>query len=65
MSTVSKKADERERLLGSVRDAFQLFDRDGSGSISAEELADAMKRLGQNPSDKEVNYIPRTRVINW
>ncbi|KAJ8309333.1 hypothetical protein KUTeg_014207 [Tegillarca granosa] len=32
-----------------------MFDKDGSGSISAEELGHIMKALGQNPSRQELD----------
>ena len=37
---------DRER----VRNAFHLFDIDGNGVISADELGTLLKTLGQNPS---------------
>jgi len=36
------------------KDAFSIFDKDGDGTISTSELAEAMKSLGQNPSDGEI-----------
>lgn len=36
------------------REAFNLFDRDSNGSISASELATVMKSLGLSPSETEI-----------
>ncbi|KIW82217.1 hypothetical protein Z517_05244 [Fonsecaea pedrosoi CBS 271.37] len=36
------------------KDVFALFDKDGSGTITAQELGEIMKSLGQNPSDSEL-----------
>ncbi|OHT03542.1 EF hand family protein [Tritrichomonas foetus] len=37
-----------------LREAFNLFDKDGSGTISSEEIRVALRVLGYNPSDDEV-----------
>lgn len=39
------------------RDAFGLFDKDGSGMIDAWELKEALKAMGQHPTDEEVMQI--------
>ncbi|CCK71480.1 uncharacterized protein KNAG_0H00640 [Huiozyma naganishii CBS 8797] len=39
------------------RDAFDLFDKDKSGSISASELTTVMKSLGLTPSEDEVRDL--------
>jgi calmodulin len=36
------------------RDAFKVFDIDGSGSISLSELRKLMEKLGQNLSEAEI-----------
>lgn len=36
------------------KDAFAIFDKDGGGSITTEELGDVMKSLGQKPSQHEL-----------
>lgn len=40
-----------------VREAFKLFDVDGNGTITAEELGTVMRSLGQNPSGQELTDI--------
>jgi len=40
--------------IQAYKDAFAIFDKDGDGTISTSELAQAMKSLGQNPSDAEI-----------
>jgi calmodulin len=40
-----------------LREAFKLFDKDGDGSITAEELGTVMRNLGQFPSMDELNMM--------
>ncbi|KAJ4474361.1 hypothetical protein J3R30DRAFT_3508317 [Lentinula aciculospora] len=40
-----------------IRQAFQVFDKDGNGSISAKELKAVMESLGEKLSDKEVDAM--------
>lgn len=37
-----------------IREAFNVFDKDGSGKISGEELRSIMKSLGEDLTDEEV-----------
>jgi len=36
------------------KEAFELFDKDGSGSITTKELLYVMRSIGQNPTEDEV-----------
>jgi len=39
------------------RKAFLLFDKDGNGRITADELIDVMRTLGQSPTSREVEEM--------
>jgi len=40
-----------------LREAFELFDTDGSGSIEATELMTAMSALGFEPKESEIKKM--------
>ncbi len=40
--------------IDKCREAFERFDKDGSGSIDAWELKETLKAMGQNPTEEEV-----------
>ncbi len=40
-----------------IKDAFDLFDADGSGHIDFRELKVAMTALGQKPNDRDIRAI--------
>lgn len=43
--------------LAEFKEAFSLFDKDGDGTISSDELGVVMRSLGQNPSDQELDDL--------
>ncbi|GAA5816564.1 hypothetical protein MFLAVUS_010094 [Mucor flavus] len=43
-----------QEQITEYREAFQLFDRNGDGSISASELGVVLRSFGMNPSDAEL-----------
>ena len=49
-----KKKDIDPQAEAELREAFELFDKDRSGSIDKEELGLVMKSLGQDLSDSDL-----------
>ena len=43
-----------EEQIAEFKEAFGLFDKDGSKMICCKELGIAMKSLGQNPTEAEL-----------
>ena len=43
-----------EEQIAEFKEAFSLFDHDENGSISAVELGEVLKALGQNPTKNEL-----------
>eukprot|EP00092_Neocalanus_flemingeri_P041456 GFUD01045142.1.p1 GENE.GFUD01045142.1~~GFUD01045142.1.p1 ORF type:complete len:148 (+),score=67.98 GFUD01045142.1:62-505(+) len=39
------------------KEAFDEFDKDGSGAISSKELLGVMRAMGQNPTEDELNSL--------
>eukprot|EP00105_Crassostrea_gigas_P031105 XP_011453688.2 PREDICTED: uncharacterized protein LOC105346686 [Crassostrea gigas] len=46
-----------EGQIRELREAFRLFDKDGDGSITTDELGTVMRNLGQFPSSDELNLM--------
>lgn len=40
--------------IDEFKEAFMMFDKDGSGTINTKELGVAMRSLGQNPTEQEI-----------
>ena len=53
MSTNVQPRDFQQEM----RAAFEVFDQDGSGTISAEELRKVMKSLGEDLTDAEIDEM--------
>lgn len=48
-----------QERIDEFREAFQLFDRNGDGNISAKELGVVLRSFGMNPSDAELQDMVR------
>ncbi|EEA21351.1 hypothetical protein TMatcc_009247 [Talaromyces marneffei ATCC 18224] len=46
-----------EEQIARFREAFAVFDKDGNGEITADELREVMRSLGQNPTESELQDI--------
>ena len=40
--------------IAEIKEAFSLYDKDGNGTISTKELGTALRSLGQNPTEAEI-----------
>ena len=58
LAMMAKKIKENEGS-NDIREAFRVFDRDGDGYISAEELGQVMATLGENLSQEEIDEMIR------
>ena len=49
-ATTAKDLQLTEQQIAEMREAFQLFDKDGDGHVTAKELMIVLQTLGQDPS---------------
>ncbi|XP_077864777.1 calmodulin-like isoform X1 [Saccoglossus kowalevskii] len=60
MAKKMKETDQEEEL----REAFRVFDKNGDGFISAEELRHVMKNLGEKLTDDEIEEMIREADVD-
>merc|ERR1712226_833182 len=53
-ATISAADELTEEQIAEFEEHFSIFDKDGSGTITIEELGTVMRSLGQNPTEKEL-----------
>merc|ERR1712216_426854 len=62
-AAADKRAGELKMLTdeqkAELKEAFELFDTDGSGAVDTSELHTAMKALGFNPKKSEIDKMVR------
>ena len=59
-----KRSELTEEQKQEIKEAFDLFDTDGSGTIDAKELKVAMRALGFEPKKEEIRKMTNIRR-NW
>merc|ERR1739848_535349 len=52
-----QKSGHSEQQIAEMKEAFELFDLDGSGTIDAKELKTAMRALGMEASKEETRKM--------
>ena len=60
MSQSVKETDSEQELMN----AFKVFDKDGSGTISSDELRNVLKSLGEDLTDAEVDEMIKLADVN-
>lgn len=48
-----------QESLAELKQAFFLFDKNGDGTISENELASVLENLGQKPTEEEIKDMMR------
>mmetsp|Transcript_4483 Transcript_4483/g.12680 ORF Transcript_4483/g.12680 Transcript_4483/m.12680 type:complete len:153 (-) Transcript_4483:127-585(-) len=51
--------DYTEDQIAEFKEAFSLFDKDGDGTIDADELGTVMRSLGHQPTDEDIEDMIR------
>ena len=54
---IKEKEKAKEKFENELKIAFDLFDEDGSGTISKEEFSNVMRKLGFNPTKLEIEEM--------
>mmetsp|Transcript_20601 Transcript_20601/g.83626 ORF Transcript_20601/g.83626 Transcript_20601/m.83626 type:complete len:154 (-) Transcript_20601:1806-2267(-) len=60
MARKMKQSDGQDEIL----EAFKVFDKDGSGKISAEELRNVLLKLGENLTSEEATDLIKAADLN-
>ena len=60
MMVKKKKNDDTDEM----KKAFEVFDKDGSGFISVEELRQVMTQIGENLTDDEIAEMIQEADVN-
>ena len=58
-----RPADDRESARHLLVDAFNLYDRDNSGSICRDELRDVLRATGKNPTEGKEGHVPLSDLL--
>ncbi|VDH98383.1 Hypothetical predicted protein [Mytilus galloprovincialis] len=50
-------SERSAKVVSDFKEVFELFDKDGDGTITIKELDTVMRSLGQNPTENEVKEM--------
>jgi Ca2+-binding EF-hand superfamily protein len=64
MMPAASKNERDENAEEEMLEAFQIFDADGNGNISADELRQIMANLGEKLTDEEVEDMVKEADID-
>ncbi|CAD5114902.1 DgyrCDS3936 [Dimorphilus gyrociliatus] len=51
-----------EEQIAELKVAFDMFDKDGDGCVTVEELKTVMRSLGQNPTDRDIDEMTNGNI---
>ena len=54
----------RRAQVAEYKNVFEMFDTDGSGEISSEELTKILEQLGMCPSAEDIHKIPAIHIFD-
>eukprot|EP00485_Elphidium_margaritaceum_P016971 CAMPEP_0202727612 /NCGR_PEP_ID=MMETSP1385-20130828/185211_1 /ASSEMBLY_ACC=CAM_ASM_000861 /TAXON_ID=933848 /ORGANISM="Elphidium margaritaceum" /LENGTH=283 /DNA_ID=CAMNT_0049393855 /DNA_START=38 /DNA_END=889 /DNA_ORIENTATION=- len=57
MKIGNKYSDTSRPFIDELKEAFEVFDKDGNGEISSQELSSIMKALGEDFKEEEIFYM--------
>ena len=57
MNAMREESEQREDSEDDISQAFKVFDKDGDGLITAQEIQETMLGLGENISEAEVKAM--------
>lgn len=63
LTMMARKMKESD-VEAEYKDAFAVFDKDGDGFISAQELKEVMTSLGENPTDNYIKQLMSAADVN-
>lgn len=64
MMPAASRNERDENAEEEMREAFQIFDSDGNGTISSDELRQIMANLGEKLTDEEIDDMVKEADID-
>lgn len=64
MMPAASRNERAENAEEEMREAFQIFDSDGNGKITSEELRLIMENLGEKLTDEEIDDMVKEADID-